>query len=85
MMHRSDAVVNPAWLVNTDTGDKAMFGLSQIARHARRWHANHKRAVMERTMLDLPLELQKDIGWQAPRDHVSGTRTGSDIHARPML
>ena len=62
-----------------------MFGLSQIARHARRWHANHKRAVMERTMLDLPLELQKDIGWQAPRDHVSGTRTGSDIHARPML
>ena len=62
-----------------------MFGLSQIARHARRWHANHKRAVMERTMLDLPLELQKDIGWQAPRDHVSGTRIGAAIHARPML
>lgn len=40
-----------------------MFGLSQIARHARRWHAKHKRAVMERTILDLPLELRKDIGW----------------------
>jgi hypothetical protein len=85
MMHRSDAVVNPAWLVNTDTGDKAMFGLSQIARHARRWHANHKRAVMERTLLDLPLNLQKDIGWQAPRDHALGNRMNSDIHARPML
>ena len=84
-MHRRDAVVNPARLVNTDTGDKAMFGLSQIARHARRWHANHQRAVMERTLLDLPLDLQKDIGWQAPRDHVSGTWMGGDIHARPML
>lgn len=62
-----------------------MFGLSQIARHARRWHANHKRAVMERTLLDLPLDLQKDIGWQAPRDHESGKRMRADIQARPML
>lgn len=84
-MHRRDTVVNPAWLVNTDQGDKVMFGLSQIARHARRWHANHKRRVMERALLDLPLDLQKDIGWQAPRDHVSGNRMGGDIHARPML
>lgn len=62
-----------------------MFGLSQITRHARRWHANHKRAVLERTMLNLPLDLQKDIGWQAPQDHAWGNRKGSDIHARPML
>ena len=84
-MHRSDAAVNPAWLVNTDTGDEAMFGLSQLARHARRWHANHKRAVMERTMLDLPLQLRKDIGWQAPQDHAARHGKHSDIHARPML
>ncbi len=62
-----------------------MFGISRIVRHARRWHANHQRAVMESTMLNLPLELQKDIGWQAPRDRPSANRIQQDIHARPML
>jgi len=62
-----------------------MFGLSQIVRHARRWHANHKRAVMENAMLDLPLELQKDIGWQAPADRQSVARIRQDLHGRPIL
>jgi hypothetical protein len=62
-----------------------MFGLSPILRHARRWHANRRRAAMESAMLDLPLELQKDIGWQAPRDRQSVSRMQQDLHARPML
>lgn len=62
-----------------------MFGFSHIVRHARRWHASHQRTVMERTMLDLPLELRKDIGWQAPQDHAARHGKLNDIHARPML
>lgn len=62
-----------------------MFGLSQITRHVRRWRANHKRAVLESAMLDLPLELQKDIGWQAPRDRRPVSRIQQDLHARPIL
>ncbi len=62
-----------------------MFGISQVMRHARRWHANHKRAAMERTILDLPIELQKDIGWQAARDQPTQNRKHNDIHARPIL
>tara|TARA_R110002020_G_scaffold143823_10_gene316422 strand:+ start:2799 stop:3056 length:258 start_codon:yes stop_codon:yes gene_type:complete len=80
MMHRSDAQVNPALLVNADTGDTTMFGLSHIIRHARRWQANHRRAAMERVMFDLPLELRKDIGWPVPQD--SATESDSDGGSR---
>lgn len=62
-----------------------MFGLYHVMRHARRWNANHKRAALERTILDLPIELQKDIGWRARRDQPTEKRSQDDIHARPIL
>ncbi|SOE09870.1 hypothetical protein SAMN05877838_0734 [Hoeflea halophila] len=40
-----------------------MFGILSIVRYARRVHANSERARMEKFFLDLPVELQKDIGW----------------------
>jgi hypothetical protein len=66
-----------------ETGDTTMFGYSHIVRYARLWHARHQRAVMERTMLDLPVELQKDIGWPAPRDLPSRLSRQQDLQARP--
>jgi hypothetical protein len=84
MMHRRDAVVNPAGLDNTETGDTTMFGYSHIVRYARLWRANHQRALMERAMLDLPVELQKDIGWPAPRDLPTLITSPRDLHARQM-
>ena len=62
-----------------------MFGFSYISRHATRWHANHKRNALERMMIDLPRELQKDIGWPAPAEAPSVNRVQADIQTRPML
>jgi hypothetical protein len=74
--------IQQAWTTQ-ETGDTIMFGYSHIVRYARLWRAKHQRALMERTMLDLPVELQKDIGWPAPRDLPSGTARQQDLHARP--
>jgi hypothetical protein len=62
-----------------------MFGYSQIIRHARRWRESRRRMLMERTLMDLPVELQKDIGWPRCVDHPSALRGRNDLHARPML
>lgn len=83
-MPRDDAVVNPAGLDNTEPGDMTMFGYSHIVRYARLWRANHQRELMERTMLDLPVELQKDIGWPAPKDLPPMSKLQQDLHSRPM-
>ncbi|AKH99733.1 hypothetical protein IMCC20628_01016 [Hoeflea sp. IMCC20628] len=61
-----------------------MFDFAQIARHARQWRANRKRAAMECMLGSLPVELQKDIGWPAAVEHGCAGRTQSDLHARPM-
>ena len=62
-----------------------MLGFSHIADYARKWRADQKRIAMENTLMDLPAELRKDIGWPAARDCPSAARTPGDIHARPML
>ncbi|MBU4531039.1 MAG: hypothetical protein KUA43_05760 [Hoeflea sp.] len=62
-----------------------MFGFSHITRKARQWRAHQKRAAMESVLMDLPLELQKDIGWPGPADLPSLSSAQADIHARPML
>ena len=62
-----------------------MFGLSYIARKARQWRADHKRAAMESTLMGLPDDLRKDIGWPAPRDLPSRHTLQGSLHARPML
>ncbi len=62
-----------------------MFGFSRITRHARQWHADRKRIAMENVIFDLPVELQKDIGWPAPMDRQSASILRSDIYARPRL
>jgi len=61
-----------------------MFGISQIARYARQWQTNRTRAAMENMILNLPPELQKDIGWPSLMVHPSSTMTQSDIHACPI-
>lgn len=61
-----------------------MFGFSHIVRYARQWRTSHQRALMQRAMLDLPVELQKDIGWPAPRDLPPMTTRQPDLHARQM-
>lgn len=61
-----------------------MFSYSHIVRYARQWRAKHQRARMERAMLDLPVELQKDIGWPAPKDLPSRAVNQPDLHACPM-
>ena len=61
-----------------------MFGYTHIVRYARQWRANHQRQLMERAMLDLPVELQKDIGWPAPRDLQPMNKLQQDLHSRPM-
>lgn len=50
-------------LVNIETGDTTMFGILSLVRYARRLHANSERARREKFFLDLPVEIQKDIGW----------------------
>lgn len=40
-----------------------MFGILRLTRYINRVQDNHKRARMEQTFLDLPIHLQKDIGW----------------------
>jgi len=67
MMHRRDAVVNPAGLDNTGTGDSAMFGYSSITQQIRKWRVERDRIAIENMLSELPLELQKDIGWPAAR------------------
>ena len=61
-----------------------MFGYSHIVSYARLWRASHQRALMERAMLDLPVELQKDIGWPAPKDLPPMITRQPDLRARPM-
>jgi|GEM_PF-1257789 len=46
-----------------------MFGILSLVRYARRLHANRERARMEKIFLDLPVELQKDIGWPEIREN----------------
>ncbi|MBC7283698.1 hypothetical protein [Hoeflea sp.] len=62
-----------------------MFGFSLIARKARLWRAQQQRAALESLLMNLPRELQKDIGWPAPREMPSlrSPQTGIDVH--PML
>jgi hypothetical protein len=73
MMHRRDAVVNPAGLDNTGTGDSAMFGYSSITRQIQKWRVERERIAIENMLYELPLELQKDIGWPAARARSQGT------------
>ena len=61
-----------------------MFGIPQIIRHYRRWHASHRRAAMERAMLDLPLDLRKDLGWPSPRDGSSASAASAASPVRRM-
>lgn len=61
-----------------------MFGLSHIARRARKWRADQKRAAMEMVLQDLPVELRKDIGWPVARDHPQVGNPQREIHARPV-
>lgn len=81
----NDDVVNPARLVNMETGDTMMFGILRFARYVRRVQENHKRALMARTFLDLPIELQKDIGWPADNASRKAARMQREINARPIL
>jgi len=62
-----------------------MIGISQIARYARRWNTQRKRAAMENAILNLPAELQKDIGCPAPTHRSTPDLITRDIHARPIL
>lgn len=62
-----------------------MFGFSRIARHARKWRADKKRIAMENVLMDLPVELRKDIGWPTHGDRPPMTRAQWDIHTRQML
>ena len=39
-----------------------MFGIFHLVQYARRLHADRERVRMEKMFLDLPIELQKDIG-----------------------
>jgi len=45
-----------------------MFGIFHLVQYARRLHADRERARMEKMFLDLPIELQKDIGWPAIKE-----------------
>ncbi|MDP2118383.1 MAG: hypothetical protein Q8S27_19250 [Hoeflea sp.] len=62
-----------------------MFGFSYIARKARQWRADHKRAAMESALMDLPRELRKDIGWPAPGDLPARRALLGSMPARPLL
>ena len=46
-----------------------MFGIYSLVRYARRLHASRERARMEKIFLDLPIELQRDIGWPEIREN----------------
>lgn len=43
-----------------------MFGIEYLSRRARQWRQTRARRTLESTILDLPVALQKDIGWPAP-------------------
>jgi hypothetical protein len=80
----NDAVVNPAGLVNRSKGVTAMFGMDYLSRQARKWIRDRERRSLEATMLDLPLELQKDIGWPAPQSPRSAGGLGRE-HRSPHI
>lgn len=42
-----------------------MHAFTRIFRLARQWRSERRRAAMAARFYDLPIELQKDIGWPA--------------------
>jgi hypothetical protein len=62
-----------------------MFGISGIARQARQWRAERKRRALRRQLYELPLELQKDIGWPATDPRYPSARVISEIPGRPLV
>ena len=50
-----------------------MFGYHSIARRIRKWRLDRDRIAIETMLYELPLELQKDIGWPAARTRGQGT------------
>lgn len=44
-----------------------MFGYSSITRQIRKWRVERDRIAIETMLSELPLELQKDIGWPTAR------------------
>lgn len=52
-----------------------MYGFTQIFRLARQWRADRKRAAMATMFYDLPIELQKDIGWPAIGEQTPACRS----------
>jgi hypothetical protein len=61
-----------------------MFGIDYLSRQAREWIRARERRSLEATMVDLPLELQKDIGWPAPRSRRSHVELGRQ-HRSPHI
>lgn len=61
-----------------------MFGIDYLSRQARKWVHARERRSLEATMLDLPLELQKDIGWPAPGSRRSHGEPGRE-HRSPHI
>ena len=59
-----------------------MFGYHSIARRIRKWRLDRDRIAIETMLYELPLELQKDIGWPAARTRrprngsLSGSKAG---------
>lgn len=51
-----------------------MYGFSQIFRLARQWRSDRRRAAMATKFYDLPIELQKDIGWPAISEQPPASR-----------
>ncbi|WP_420410244.1 hypothetical protein [Hoeflea sp.] len=61
-----------------------MFGIDYLSRQARNWARARERRNLESSMLDLPPELQKDIGWPAPGSPQSRGRLGRE-HRSPHI
>lgn len=62
-----------------------MFGIELIARRAIQWNGERKHRTLSNMILQLPVHIQKDIGWPTYETSRSAARQQRELRARPIL
>lgn len=62
-----------------------MFELSRFIRRARQWRVERRRMALQGIIMNLPAELQKDIGWPAPEERPLASSITLNGRTRPLL
>jgi hypothetical protein len=72
-------------LVSTNQGDNVMFGFELITRRAHEWNNERRQRALRSKISQLPIHVQKDIGWQAIDTRQTAAGAAAETRARPIL